>query len=53
MITCVVTGFACKKPTREQLDSANPTRNDETNLWRCPFCLRDNFLELSEVRVDG
>ncbi|XP_065663621.1 transcription elongation factor SPT6 isoform X2 [Hydra vulgaris] len=49
MITCVVTGFACKKPTREQLDSANPTRNDETNLWRCPFCLRDNFFELSEV----
>lgn len=50
LITCVVTGFAYKKPTREELDSANPTRNDETNLWKCPFCLLDTFPDLSEVR---
>lgn len=49
MITCVVTGYAFKKATREELDSANPTRNDETNQWKCPFCLNDNFLDLSEV----
>lgn len=51
MITCVVNGFAFKKATREELDSANPTRNDETNLWKCPFCLKDSFLDLSEVCV--
>lgn len=50
LITCAVTGFAYKKPTREELDSANPTRNDETNLWKCPFCLLDTFPDLSEVR---
>ena len=49
LITCVATGFAYKKPTREELDSANPTRNDDTNLWKCPFCLEDNFPDLSEV----
>lgn len=49
MITCLVTGFAFKKATREELDSANPTRNDETSLWKCPFCLGDSFPELSEV----
>jgi len=49
MITCLATGFAFKKATRDELDSANPTRNDETNLWKCPFCLKDTFLDLSEV----
>lgn len=51
MITCLATGFAFKKATREELDSANPTRNDDTNLWKCPFCLKDTFLELSEVSL--
>lgn len=49
LITCLVTGFAFKKASREELDSANPTRNDDTNLWKCPFCLKDSFLDLSEV----
>ena len=49
MVTCLATGFAFKKATREELDSANPTRNDDTNLWKCPFCWKDTFLELSEV----
>lgn len=49
MITCKVIGFAYKKPSREELDSANPTRNDESNLWKCPFCLQDSFPDLSEV----
>ncbi|XP_057294879.1 transcription elongation factor SPT6-like [Hydractinia symbiolongicarpus] len=49
LVTCIVTGFAYKKPNREELDSANPTRNDETNLWKCPFCWQDTFPDLSEV----
>ena len=49
MVICVVTGFAYRKPSREALDQANPVRNDDTNLWQCPFCLKDNFPDLSEV----
>ncbi|XP_065055472.1 transcription elongation factor SPT6-like isoform X2 [Rhopilema esculentum] len=49
MVTCIVTGFAYRKPSREALDQANPVRNDDTNLWQCPFCLKDNFPDLSEV----
>lgn len=49
MVTCVVSGFAYRKPSREALDQANPVRNDDTNLWQCPFCLQDNFPDLSEV----
>jgi transcription elongation factor SPT6 len=46
---CVVTGIAHKRPKGDQLDQANPVRNDETGLWRCPFCQKDDFPELSEV----
>ena len=49
MVTCVVTGFAYRKPTREALDQANPVRNEDTSMWQCPFCLQDNFSDLSEV----
>lgn len=24
-------------------------KNDETGLWQCPFCLKNDFPELSEV----
>ena len=51
MITCLVSGFAYRKPSREALDQANPVRNDDSNLWQCPFCLKDNFPDLSEVRA--
>ena len=46
---CRVTGFARKKPRREALDQADPVRNDETGLWQCPFCQKNDFPELSEV----
>ncbi|XP_041456554.1 transcription elongation factor SPT6-like isoform X2 [Lytechinus variegatus] len=49
MVTCVVTGIARRRPTREMLDDANPSKNDETGLWLCPFCQQDNFFELNEV----
>lgn len=38
-----------KKPTPEQLDQANPVRNEETGHWKCPFCNKSDFPELSEV----
>ncbi|KAI5716466.1 hypothetical protein M8J76_006908 [Diaphorina citri] len=49
MVMATVTGFTHKKPTEEQLNKANPNRNDETGLWQCPFCLKNDFPELSEV----
>ena len=50
LVLCRVVRFAHRKPGAEQLDQANPVRNDETGLWQCPFCQRTNFPELSEVR---
>lgn len=49
LVLCRVTGIAYKRPQGEQLDQANPNRNDETGLWECPFCHKDDFPELSEV----
>lgn len=49
IILAKVIGFSHRKPQGEQLDQANPVRNDETNLWQCPFCLDSDFPELSEV----
>ncbi|XP_015115657.1 transcription elongation factor SPT6 isoform X1 [Diachasma alloeum] len=48
-IEAIVTGISRRKPQGEQLDQANPVRNDETGLWQCPFCLKNDFPELSEV----
>jgi transcription elongation factor SPT6 len=42
-------GISHRKPQGDQLDQANPVRNDETGLWQCPFCLKNDFPELSEV----
>jgi hypothetical protein len=44
-----VLGITHRKPQGDQLDQANPVRNDETGLWQCPFCLKNDFPELSEV----
>uniref|UniRef100_A0A146LTI5 Transcription elongation factor SPT6 n=1 Tax=Lygus hesperus TaxID=30085 RepID=A0A146LTI5_LYGHE len=49
MITANVIGISHRKPEKEQLDQANPVRNEETCLWQCPFCLKNDFPELSEV----
>ena len=45
-----MTGIARKRPQGEQLDEANPVRNEETGLWQCPFCQKKDFPELSEVK---
>ncbi|KAL4223178.1 Transcription elongation factor SPT6 [Mactra antiquata] len=44
-----VAGIAHRKPHGEQLDQANPVRNEDTGLWQCPFCNKYDFPELSEV----
>ena len=44
-------GISHRKPEGDQLDQANPVRNDETGLWQCPFCLKNDFPELSEVNI--
>jgi len=49
LIICHVTGIAHRRPNKEQLEVANPVRNDETQLWQCPFCDKKDFPELSEV----
>ncbi|XP_046421769.1 transcription elongation factor SPT6 [Neodiprion fabricii] len=49
MVEATVCGITHRKPQGEQLDQANPVRNDETGLWQCPFCLKNDFPELSEV----
>ncbi|KAL3856432.1 hypothetical protein ACJMK2_011193 [Sinanodonta woodiana] len=49
LIMSQIIGIAHRKPQRDQLDQANPVRNDTTGLWQCPFCNKDDFPELSEV----
>lgn len=49
LITCHVVAIIRKKPGMAQLDMANPVKIDETNLWRCPFCMRSDFQDLSVV----
>ncbi|KAL0882973.1 hypothetical protein ABMA27_016464 [Loxostege sticticalis] len=49
MVLASVVGITHRKPQREMLDQANPVRNDETGLWECPFCHKNDFPELSEV----
>lgn len=49
MMLATVAGISHRKPQGDQLDQANPVRNDETGLWQCPFCMQNEFPELSEV----
>ncbi|XP_046966341.1 transcription elongation factor SPT6 [Vanessa cardui] len=49
LVLATVVGITHRKPQREMLDQANPVRNDETGLWECPFCHKNDFPELSEV----
>lgn len=49
MMSVTVTGISHRKPSHEQLDGANPARIEETGLWQCPFCVKNDFSELSDV----
>lgn len=49
MVLAKVIGIEHRRPNSEQLDNADPEENTETGLWQCPFCLKNDFPELSEV----
>lgn len=49
LVLCRVSNIARKKPQGQQLDEANPEKSEETGLWVCPFCRKDDFVEISEV----
>ena len=49
LIQCRVIYFSHRKPRGDQLDNANPVRNEESGLWKCPFCMKSDFPELSDV----
>lgn len=49
LITCQVVSIPRKKAAPNQLDMANPNKIDATGLWQCPFCLRNDFPDLSTV----
>ena len=49
LIMVRIVGIVHRKPHGEQLDQADPVRNEETGLWQCPFCNKNDFPELSEV----
>ncbi|XP_025986196.2 LOW QUALITY PROTEIN: transcription elongation factor SPT6 [Solenopsis invicta] len=49
LVLATVIGISHRKPQGDQLDQANPVRNEETGLWQCPFCLKNDFPELSKV----
>ncbi|XP_064612097.1 transcription elongation factor SPT6-like [Liolophura sinensis] len=44
-----VVGIAHKRPQGDQLDRADPVRDEDTGLWQCPFCRRNDLPELSDV----
>lgn len=49
MVMGRVIGITRTRPQEDQYDKANPIRDEETNLWQCPFCLRNDYSELSDV----
>jgi transcription elongation factor SPT6 len=49
LVLCRVLGIARRRPTADQLSSANPLRDDNTCMWQCPFCKRCDFRELMKV----
>ena len=46
MMVVKVLSIARRKPRTDQLEQANPIRDDDTGFWQCPFCLRADFPEL-------
>ncbi|RNA09222.1 transcription elongation factor SPT6, partial [Brachionus plicatilis] len=49
LITCRVTGISRRRPTKEQLDAANPVKDDNTGMWKCTFCQKNDFNEIGKV----
>lgn len=51
LTTATVVGVSHKKPQGEQLDNAIPVRNEDTGMWQCAFCMKNDFPDLSEVFI--
>lgn len=49
MVACKCINIARRKPNKEQLDEANPIKDDNTFMWQCSFCKRNDFSDLSKV----
>ncbi|CAF1501278.1 unnamed protein product, partial [Didymodactylos carnosus] len=51
MIQCQVCQppIVYKKPSAEQLENAQPDKDEISGFWKCPFCHIDRFQELKEV----
>ena len=49
LILARVIGIAKRRPTKQQLENAQPIRDDNTFMWQCQFCGRNDFNELSQV----
>ena len=50
IVTCRVIGITTKRPVKDQLDNANPTRDEHSGNWICPFCKRADFRDINMVR---
>ncbi|VDQ09654.1 unnamed protein product [Trichobilharzia regenti] len=49
LVECRVLSVANRRPRPEQLDNANPSKNEVNGTWMCPFCRQDNFQLLNHV----
>nr|CDS26732.1 transcription elongation factor spt6 [Hymenolepis microstoma] len=49
LVECQVIGLASRKPTQEQIDNANPIKNNDTGLWTCPFCRKEGFAQFGDM----
>ncbi|KAM3183126.1 hypothetical protein ACTXT7_010963 [Hymenolepis weldensis] len=49
LVECQVICLASRKPTQEQIDNANPIKNNETGLWTCPFCRKEGFAQFGDM----
>jgi transcription elongation factor SPT6 len=49
LVACKCVGIVRRKPNKEQLDEANPVKDENTCMWQCSFCKRNDFAELNKV----
>lgn len=49
LVLARVIAIARRKPNQEQLDEANPIKDEATCMWQCLFCKRNDFTELGQV----
>jgi len=50
LIQCQVFDFARKRPTPDQLEAAQPLKDEATGILTCPLCQTERFFTPKEVR---